>query len=184
MGDRTITGSTPPGPAPPRVAVPVPALVSLVGISGSGKTSFARRHFLDTEVLSSDRMREMISDDAGDQAVSPQAFSLLFAIARLRLQAGRICVVDATSVTREARGAIVELARECRVPAISIVFDVPTEVAILRDAARPSRRVGREVITEQASALAESRSGLLHEGFVRVHVLSQADIAATLVIRE
>src|SRR5688572_5754564 len=45
------------------IEVPRRGLVVLVGVSGSGKSHFAARCFLPTEVLSSDRFRAMIADD-------------------------------------------------------------------------------------------------------------------------
>jgi len=45
------------------IEIPELALVALIGASGSGKSTLARRHFLPTEVLSSDFFRGLVSDD-------------------------------------------------------------------------------------------------------------------------
>src|SRR6185369_12436441 len=103
--------------AGPILEIPARALVALVGVAGSGKSRFAARHFRPTEVLSSDAFRAMISDDEADQAISAAAFEALHLVARRRLEAGRLAVVDATSVTAEARGALLSIARACGVPA-------------------------------------------------------------------
>ena len=79
------------------------SLVVLIGPSGSGKSTFARKHFLSTEVLSSDYCRGLVSDDENDQAATKEAFEVLHYIAAKRLAAGRLTVVDATNVQREAR---------------------------------------------------------------------------------
>ena len=50
--------------------IPELSLVVLVGASGSGKSTFARKHFLPTEVVSSDFCRGLVSDDENDQAAT------------------------------------------------------------------------------------------------------------------
>ena len=50
--------------------IPKLSLVVLMGSSGSGKSTFARKHFLPTEVLSSDDCRGLVSDDENDQAAT------------------------------------------------------------------------------------------------------------------
>ena len=69
------------------------ALVLLVGPSGTGKSTFARRHFQPTEVVSSDHCRALVCDDENDQSVSADAFEILHLIAAKRLKAGRKKVV-------------------------------------------------------------------------------------------
>nr|WP_055588572.1 AAA family ATPase [Peterkaempfera griseoplana] len=81
-----------------RLAVPDLSLVVLVGTTGAGKSSFARKHFLPTQVVSSDVCRGLVADDENDQSASPDAFDVLHYIAGKRLAAGRLTVVDATSL--------------------------------------------------------------------------------------
>ena len=81
-----------------KIAIPELCLVALIGPTGSGKSSFAASHFKPTEVVSSDSCRAMVADDATDQAATPDAFALLNFIAATRLRAGRLTVIDATSV--------------------------------------------------------------------------------------
>src|SRR4051812_48145132 len=95
-----------------RIELPSPSLVVLIGASGSGKSSFAARHFMPTEVLSSDVCRALVADDANDQAATADAFAVLQYIGGKRLAAGRLTVVDATNVQRESRKPLVALARE------------------------------------------------------------------------
>src|ERR1043165_2730585 len=95
-----------------KITVPELALVVLIGPSGCGKSTFARKHFKTTEVLSSDYCRGLVSDDENNQAATKDAFDVLHFIARKRLVAGRLTVVDATNVQPEARKPLVELARE------------------------------------------------------------------------
>src|SRR6201986_4173577 len=107
------------------ITLPDLSLVLLVGASGSGKSSFGRKHFLPTEVISSDFCRGLVADDENDQTATGDAFDVLNFIAGKRLAAGRLTVVDATSVQQEARASLVALAREHDVLPAAIVFDLP-----------------------------------------------------------
>ncbi|HEX6051361.1 MAG TPA: AAA family ATPase, partial [Gemmatimonadaceae bacterium] len=86
-----------------KLSIPELSLVVLIGTSGSGKSTFARRHFKPTEVLSSDYFRGLVSDDENDQTVSTPAFEALHFVAAKRLQLGRLVVIDATNVQEAAR---------------------------------------------------------------------------------
>ena len=103
------------GLQPVNITIPELSLVVLIGPSGCGKSSFARTHFKPTEVLSSDFCRGLVSDDENEQAATKDAFEVLHYIARKRLAAGRLTVVDATNVQPEARKPLVALAREFHV---------------------------------------------------------------------
>ncbi|WP_370020241.1 polynucleotide kinase-phosphatase [Planotetraspora sp. GP83] len=160
------------------------SLVVLVGISGSGKSTFAAKHFLPTQVISSDFCRGLVSDDETDQAATPDAFDLLHHIVATRLRRGLLTVVDATNVQWEARKKLIELARSHDVLADAIVLDVPEEVAIARNAARPDRPFGAHVITRQRKDLRRSLGKISKDGFRRVHVLRGDDIANALITYE
>src|SRR5215471_581421 len=66
------------------LAIPELSLVVLIGASGSGKSTFARAHFLPTEVISSDFCRGLVADDENDQSASGAAFEVLQFIAGKR----------------------------------------------------------------------------------------------------
>ncbi|WP_406365939.1 polynucleotide kinase-phosphatase [Streptomyces sp. NBC_01546] len=154
------------------------SLVVLVGATGSGKSTFARKHFKPTEVISSDYCRGLVADDENDQSASKAAFEVLHYIAGKRLEAGRLTVVDATSVQAEARRQLVELARRYDVLPIAIVLDMPEEVCAERNAARPDRAgLPRAVIQRHRRDLRRSLRGLEREGFRKVHVLRSAEEA-------
>jgi protein phosphatase len=107
------------------ITLPELSLVLLVGPSGCGKSTFALEHFKPTEVLSSDYCRGLVSDNENDQTSTRDAFEVLHFIARKRLAAGRLTVVDATNVQPDSRKPLVALAREFHVLPIAIVFDFP-----------------------------------------------------------
>lgn len=166
------------GSAPRTLPVTDLSLVVLVGASGSGKSTFARRHFKPTEVISSDFCRGLVADDENDQSASKDAFDVLHYIAGKRLAAGRLTVVDATNVQPEARRQLVRVAREHDVLPIAIVLDLPEEVCLARNAARPDRAdMPRHVIQRHRRELRRSLRGLEREGFRKVHVLRSEDEA-------
>jgi protein phosphatase len=164
------------------LAVPALSLVVLVGVTGSGKSTFAARNFAATEVISSDFCRGLVSDDENDQAATADAFDLLHYIAAKRLTAGRLTVIDATSVQPEARKALVSLARDHDVLPVAIVLDIPERICAERNAARPGRDFGEQVIRRQHSTLRRSLRGLQREGFRTVHVLSDPGEVDTATI--
>ncbi|MCX5268755.1 polynucleotide kinase-phosphatase [Streptomyces sp. NBC_00199] len=162
------------------------SLVVLVGASGAGKSTFARRHFKPTEIISSDFCRGLVSDDENDQSATRDAFDVLHYIAGKRLAAGRRTVVDATSVQPEARRQLVDLARQYDVLPIAVVLDVPEEVCAERNAARTDRAdMPRRVIQRHIRELRRSLRGLEREGFRKVHILRGVeDVENATVVTE
>ncbi|GAB3194915.1 polynucleotide kinase-phosphatase [Nocardioides hungaricus] len=166
------------------INVPALGLVVLVGVSGSGKSTFAARHFLPTQVISSDFCRGLVADDENDQDATPDAFDVLDYIVGTRLRRGLLTVVDATNVQRNARAALVRLAKEHDVLADAIVLDVPESVAVARNRERPDRDFGGHVVARQHRDLRRSLKGLRKEGFRKVHVLAPEEIDDVAVGRE
>jgi protein phosphatase len=166
------------------LAVPQLSLVVLIGVSGSGKSTFGRTHFRPAEVISSDFCRGLVADDENDQSATPEAFELLHYIVGKRLKAGRLTVVDATNVQPDARKQLVAVAREYDVLPVAIVLDVPESVCIARNAARPDRDFGAQVIRRQHDQLRRGIKGLQREGFRTVHTLPGVEeIAAASIVR-
>jgi protein phosphatase len=166
------------------IAVPELSLIVLIGISGSGKSTFGRAHFRPTEVISSDFCRALVADDENDQAATPEAFELLHYIVGKRLKAGRLTVVDATNVQPEGRRQLVAVAREHDVLPAAIVLDVPESVCAARNATRPDRDFGPHVIRRQHDQLRRGLKGLQREGFRSVHTLrGEAEIADVTITR-
>ena len=135
------------------LAIPAPSLVVLVGVSGSGKSTFAARHFGTYEVISSDFCRGLVADDENDQDATQDAFDVLGYIVGKRLARGRLTVVDATSVQANARRHLLALAKEHDLLPVAIVLDVPDGVAVARNAGRPDRDFGAGVVKRQSSQL-------------------------------
>ena len=147
----------------------------LIGIAASGKSTFAARWFAPTAVLSSDRMRAMITDDPAAQGATDDAFDLLHRVLEMRLRRGRLTVVDATNVEDWARGQLLDLARRHRRPAVAAVLDVPLAVSLERNALRAAPRPPPAALRRQHAWLRSSLPSLADEGFTAVHVLGSVD---------
>ena len=164
--------------------VPDPSVVLLVGAAGSGKSTFAARHFAPPAVLSSDALREAISGDAGNQAASRTAFAALHRSLDRRLEAGLSTVVDATNVTASARHAIRRIAGRHGVPVVVVVLDLPSKVVRARNAGRTGRRVPDAVVARQLEGVRATVDGgaLAAEGYALVvHLQAPAEVDALVV---
>ena len=160
--------------------LPELSLILLIGSTGAGKSTFARRLFKATEIVSSDACRGLVADDENDQAASGDAFELLHYLVAKRLKRGLLTVVDATNVQAEGRKPLVALARQYHVLPVAIVLDVPDAVAHARNAQRPDRRhLGPHVVARHRQALRRSLRSLRDEGFRHVfHLRGVAEVDA------
>jgi protein phosphatase len=171
----------------PEIVIADPSLVVLVGAAGSGKSTFAAGHFAPDEILSSDRFRELIAGDAADQRATRPAFGRLHRELTKRLAAGRLTVVDATSIEQAARRGLVQRAQAAGVPATAIVLDLPPGVVLARNAARPERTVEEEVVRRHLARLRTQLDGpeapIAREGFDAVVIVRDPGDLDRLVVR-
>jgi len=151
--------------------LPDNALVALVGMSGAGKTTFASRHFSPSQVLTSDRFREMVSDNQNSMQASKDAFEVLYLIARKRLARGLLTVIDATNIQDFARAKLFELAEEHGAPLVAVVLNVPLEIAMERTLKRTDRPFGSDVVMEHYREFQETMDVIHTEGFQSIHLL-------------
>ena len=158
------------------IEIPELALVALIGASGSGKSTFARKHFLPTEILSSDFFRGLVSDDENDQAASPDAFDALYYLLEKRLSRARLTVIDATNVRPDDRKRLIATARSYHCFAVAIVLNTPERVCQERNSTRPDRAFGLHVIKRQTMDLRRGLRGLEREGFRYVHIVGEEDV--------
>ena len=167
-----------------RIEIPEIAVVALVGVSGSGKSTFAKQFFKPTEVLSSDYIRALISDDENNLTVNAQTFETLYYIANQRLNLGLLTVIDATNVQKEARASVLRLAKEQNCQTVAIVLDMSEKLCKERNEKRPDRDFKSHVITRQREQLRRSIRHLQKEGFRFVYVLkSEEEIANVEIVR-
>lgn len=161
-----------------------PTLVVLAGPSGSGKSTWANGAFAPTEILSSDTARAWVSDDAADQGATPDAFAVVDQILGARLRRGRTTCLDSTALHPEHRQQALTQARRAGWDAVLVVFDLPVETCVVRDAQRAGRSVGADVVRRHHAALQRSVAGLTREGFRAVfHLRSEHDVASLRVER-
>ena len=138
------------------LSFPPVCLIVLVGASGSGKSTWAARHFRASQIVSSDQCREMVVDNAASQSANDDAFALFHQWIALRLKNRRLTVADSTALKPGARDRLIELAHTARVPVHIVAFDVPLDEAIRRDASRPNRSVGEKVVTRHCATLEQA----------------------------
>jgi protein phosphatase len=144
--------------------IPPAALVVLCGPAGSGKSTWAARRFLPTQIVSSDDCRARVADDAAAQQVSREAFELFHATIGLRARLGRLTVADSTALEERARAELLRIARAHARHAALLLFDVPLEVCLAQNAQR-EREVPPDAVREQHAMLAAARGAAAREGW-------------------
>lgn len=168
-----------------KLTIPELSLVVLIGASGSGKSTFASKHFKSTEILSSDYFRGLVSDDENDQAATEDAFDALHYILTKRLAAGKLTVIDATNVQPESRKPLLNLAKKFHCFAVAIVFNLPESLCHQRNQNRPNRQFGSHVVRNHTRSLKRSLGNLKQEGFRYIYKLSSIEeIEAVEIVRQ
>jgi protein phosphatase len=167
---------------PDQIPARAGTLVVLCGISGSGKSTFAARHFLSTEIVSSDACRAMLCDDPMNQYVSGSAFRLMNWIVSERLRFGRTTVVDSTALDRRFRRDMLKLAAEHSSHTLLILFDTAKEMSLQRDRER-KHSVGEDVIERQHSKLSKTMGDIHNEPWEGITILSPEQAQSASVVR-
>lgn len=157
-----------------------PSIVVLCGPSACGKSTFAKRHFRPTQIISSDWARALVCDDERDQRFNTQAFALVQFLVEQRLTLNRLCVVDSTALTAQARKDLLNLAQRCQVPTTVLLFNVPLETCIERDAKR-ERSVGAAVLERQYQNYEQSKDAIRQEGFGQVVEFAEGDLESVQI---
>lgn len=158
-----------------KLTFPELSLIVLIGASGAGKSTFARKHFKSTEILSSDYFRGVVSDNENDQTATKDAFEVLHYILAKRLAAGKLTVIDATNVQPESRKPLLNLAKQFHCFTVAIVFDLPESVCQERNKQRPNRQFGNHVVRNHTRSLKRSLRHLKREGFRFIYQLSSVE---------
>jgi protein phosphatase len=165
-----------------KLTIPKLSLILLIGASGSGKSTFASKHFRSTEVISSDFCRGLVSDDENNQEASKDAFDVLHYLVEKRLARGHLTVVDATNVQPQDRKTLLNLARQYHVFPVAIVFDLPEQICFERNQQRSDRNFGIYVVRRHTQNLKRSLRFLKQEGFRYIFKLSTpAEIEAVAI---
>jgi predicted kinase len=158
-------------PRPPAAATvtqraPKGIVVLAIGLPGSGKSSWFKRHSV--APLSSDMIRSLLFDDVREQRFQDLVFSNLRSMLKARLIAKRpMNYVDATNLTPQERQHWVKLAKDYNYEVHAIFFDVPLEVCIERHQRR-DRVVPEDVMRRMAAKL---KAPTFEEGFAKITVV-------------
>src|SRR6188508_108026 len=110
------------------MSLPDPALVVLVGASGSGKSTWAAQHYRAEEVVSSDALRGVVGSGPHDLDASAEAFDLLDRIVAARLRRTLTTVVDTLGLDEGRRTAWRTAARDAGMPAVVVLLGTPPDV--------------------------------------------------------
>ena len=153
-------------PRPPSLPRPKGAVVLSIGLPGSGKSTWFKRHNI--LPLSSDMVRILLFDDVTEQRYQDLVFSTLRSMLRARLLARRPWnYVDATNLSPHERRSWIKLAHDFGYEAHAVFFDVPPEVCIERNRRR-ERNVPEDVMQRMAGKL---RPPKFEEGFAKITVV-------------
>ncbi|HEX3931605.1 MAG TPA: LLM class flavin-dependent oxidoreductase [Nocardioides sp.] len=152
------------------MSLPDPALVVLVGASGSGKSTWADQHYRRAEVVSSDELRGVVGSGPADLDASSDAFGLLEQIVAARLSRGLTTVVDTLGLDAERRAAWRDAARAAGLPAVAVLLDTPGEECRRRNTAR-DRPVPAPALADQVRRASAVRAALDSEAWDRVEVV-------------
>ena len=163
--------------------LPDPALVVLVGASGSGKSSWAAERYRRTEVVSSDELRGVVGSGPNDLDASVEAFEVLDLIVAARLRRGLTTVVDTLGLDPTRRLEHVELARRHGLPAVAVVFETPAALCRERNAAR-DRPVPARVLAGQLVRAATAAAEVQQEPWDHVVLVHGRDEAARSPVAE
>jgi predicted kinase len=145
---------------------PKGAVVLSIGLPGSGKSTWFKRHNI--LPLSSDMVRILLFDDATEQRHQDLVFSTLRTMLRARLLARRPSnYLDATNLSPHERRSWIKLAHDFGYEAHAVFFDVPPEVCMERNRRR-ERNVPEDVMQRMASKL---RPPKFEEGFAKITVV-------------
>jgi predicted kinase len=151
-------------PAPVRASKGT--VVLAIGLPGSGKSSWFKRHNI--HPLSSDLLRELLFDDAQEQRFQDLVFSNLRSMLKARLIARRpMNYVDATNLTSHDRHSWIKLAKDYGYDVQGLFFDVPLEVCMERHQRR-GRLVAEDVMRKMAGKL---KPPTFEEGFSKITVV-------------
>ena len=138
-------------------------VVLAIGLPGSGKSSWFKRHNITP--LSSDLLRALLFDDAQEQRFQDLVFSNLRSMLKARLIARRpLNYVDATNLSPHERHGWIKLAKDFGYDVHAVFFDVPVEVCLERNQRR-ERVVAEDVMRRMAAKL---RAPTFEEGFSKI----------------
>jgi len=162
--------------------IPELSLILLVGATSSGKTTFAKRYFKDSEIVSSDYCRKMLSDDENDMEITKSAFELLHYIVNERLKNYKLTVVDATNLNKEARYGLLEIAKKNNVLSVAIILDTDEKICLERNSVRVDRNIKSGIVKTHIRKVKSAKKYLKKEGFKYIYQICSTDELENIAI--
>jgi len=161
------------------LTIPDPALVFLIGASGSGKSTWAAQHFRSSEVVSSDALRGVVGSDEHDLEASSDAFALVDAIVRARIGRGLTVVVDTLGMEPERRRRFLAAAQRTGLASVAVIFDIAPSVCRTRNRERVLP-IPAAVLDSQLIRMRETPDQVRVEGWDVVQVIDETTTGSTL----
>jgi protein phosphatase len=158
-------------------------LYVLCGPPGCGKSTWAARRFRPSQIVSTDALREMLTDDINSMGHNDVVFDFFYSIIYARLGLGLATVADATQLRatgawpESPRTRLVEIARLAKARVELFAFDVSLDFCLINNAQRP-RCLPDETIEKYCRRFAEQKDNFDAEGFDRVHWLNESYLSA------
>jgi predicted kinase len=135
-----------------------PECVVLIGLPGSGKTTFYRQRYPAHDHISKDTLPNGSNKQARQDAALRRAFA-----------AGRSVIVDNTNVSPAERAAVIAIAREFGARVVGYYIEAATREAVARNEGRTGRaKVPKVAIFTAAKRLVPPSAA---EGFDELHTV-------------
>ena len=125
-----------------------PILVMLVGVAGSGKSTYAKRYCQDYEIFSSDELRKELYGDVNNQNHNDKLFQILYKRISKALSEKKNCLFDATNLNTKRRTSFLNYIKHIDCFKECVILATPIELCIKQNLSR-ERQVPEYVIWNQ-----------------------------------
>ena len=114
----------------------LPNFIMVVGLPGSGKSTYIEKYFSSYNVHSSDAIREELSGDVNNQDINKKVFDTLHKRVKTDLAAGKSVVYDATNISWKRRKAFLQELRGLKCHKECILLATPFDLCVQRNNTR------------------------------------------------
>jgi len=146
------------------VGMPDPAVVVLIGPTGSGKSTWAAARYRRDEIVSSDDLRAVVGTGPHDLDASTDAFAVLDQIVAARIRRGLTTVIDTLGLETTRRTSYLLAARSAGLPAVAVLSDTAPAECRARNSRR-DRPVPASAVDGQLRTMRTVQAGIADEGW-------------------
>ncbi|MDH4127213.1 MAG: polynucleotide kinase-phosphatase [Spirochaetota bacterium] len=157
------------------IFVPECSLILLIGISGSGKTMFAHKHFKLADIISLDHYRNIVLDNNNGETTYDNTIEVIRLICSKRLAKARLTLIDGNNLQNEYRKQFVSLSKEYHFSSVAIVFNIPEQLCRERNKSRSDYNIYSQTLNNQQELLNLTLNSLDGEGFNSIYILRSPD---------